>query len=772
MAKVRGCARIFVLASLSLTLLAYASLALGQQWTLPSASDVVVEFKSVPPSAKVEVDSEYICDTPCSRALKPATHRIAFSLDGYLPYESEVEVKDGIAPVVAMLVKNVGWLTVRTETPGIRILIDGKPVGNTPIERYEIAAGTHEVSIDDLRASPIVEKVTIEVGETKTLELKPVVKLGALYVKAIDDKNNALPANIFVDGVLAGRAYQSIPLIIGKHKIRAKHQELVSWEEEVDIEDAKSATVQMRLNKSQEILKKGALFVETVDKDGNKPAASIYVDGEFKGRAYQNIYLEPREYEIRATYDNLNWEGKIKIEEEKISSVQAKLKPSPLVKWLTIIAIAAIAIVAALAVALIVWSALKKVRERELESDAEAFEEEEEEIAEQEPEEIALGAIQDKLTIEISGPQDGLDIFINGTNTAKRTPSRLLVNKGDFVYVEKLENGAWLVRGDEKRISFKRKEFSDGHRLYVDVGAGDVLLGYRFDEFITPKSFDELVKSAKPLRILFAAGCKSIASLLALSDVSELWVLNLSGTGVSEILPLAEMKRLKILDLGGTSVSNISALANLKGLTELILKETPVSEIAVLSNLTNLELLDLSATQVTKISALTSLKGLKKLYLRNVPITDVLALSNMSKLEVLDLGGTKVSNIAPLIGLTSLKWLGLVGTSVSNIAPLAQLKELEWLGLGRTQVTDLSPLSNLKKLRVLLLGGTKVSDLLPISNIKDLEWLDIGGTNVSDISYLSTLKELKMLYLVGTKVAKESVDKLQSQLPTCKIDYF
>lgn len=773
MIKMRFCAKSFAIAILFLPPFAYASSALDQSaqpWSQPAMSDVVVEFKSVPPNAKVDVDGKYICDTPCSRALKPGTHKVVFRLDGYLPDEREVEVKDGMLPVIALLVKNVGWLSVNTSVPGIRILIDKKPVGNTPIEKYEVSAGAHEVSVDDPRASPLVEIVTVEAGEIKSIELAPIIKMGALYVKAVDDKNNALAADIFVDGALAGRAYQSIPLIVGKHKVRAEHKELASWQEEVEIEEAKSTTVQLRLGKAQEILKKGALFVETVDKDGNKPAASVYVDGKFMGKAYQNIYLEPKEYEVKAIYKNLRWEGKVKIEEEKVTSVQAKLKTSPLVRWLTIALIVIAVFVAVSVVVLAFWVVSKKLRERELKADAKAFEKKVEKIVEPEPEAVPA-IIKDKLTIEISGPEHGLDIFVNDVNTAKRTPSQLTVNRGDFVYVEKIENGAWLVRGDEKYINFGKKEFADGYKLFVDWGEGDALIGYCFDKLITQQRFDELVKSSKSIKIIFSVDCKNITSLAALSNVVGLLVLNISGTSVSDILPLANLKSLKILDLSGTGVSNISVLANLEGLKSLILKDTPISDVGVLSKLTNLELLDLSSTQITKISALAALKGLKKLYLRNVPITDVIALSNLNNLEVLDLGGTKVSNIAPLIGLTKLKWLGLVGTPVSNIAPLAQLKELEWLGLGRTQVSDISPLANLSKLRVLLLGGSKISNLLPLSSLKDLEWLDVGGTNVSDVSYLSTLKELKMLYLVGTKVPKESVEKLQAQLPNCKIEY-
>ena len=66
----------------------------------------------------------------------------------------------------------------------------------------------------------------------------------------------------------------------------------------------------------------------------------------------------------------------------------------------------------------------------------------------------------------------------------------------------------------------------------------------------------------------------------------------------------------EVLDLSNTQVSDISALAGLKNLKGLYLRNTQVSNITSLTGLKNLKNLALHGTQVTDVSSLFHLRGL------------------------------------------------------------------------------------------------------------------------------------------------------------------
>lgn len=249
--------------------------------------------------------------------------------------------------------------------------------------------------------------------------------------------------------------------------------------------------------------------------------------------------------------------------------------------------------------------------------------------------------------LEVSGPESGLEICVNGFNIRRQTPSEIQVKTGDLVYVDGLWNGAWLVSGREKFIRFKMSKFLNGMKLFADVGEGDVLLGYRFDPSITQHRFNELVMNTRPLRVIYfiappKGSTKSINSVSVLLGRSDLWALSLFGTLVSDITPLANLTECRMLNLKWTLVSDIEPLRYLK------------------------------------------------------------------KLKWLSLWGTKVKDLTPLVGLSELLMLNLRKTLVSDLSPLANMPNLMGLNLWGTPVTDISPLEKLQNLRWLYLQETKI----------------------------------------------------------------
>ena len=102
---------------------------------------------------------------------------------------------------------------------------------------------------------------------------------------------------------------------------------------------------------------------------------------------------------------------------------------------------------------------------------------------------------------------------------------------------------------------------------------------------------------------------------------------------LSDLSPLQGLTQLTILDLSGTGVSDVSPLSGLTALTSLRLYNTPLSDVSPLTGLTQLTDLNLSNTRVSDVSSLTGLGQLTYLDLSNTPISDVSPLAGLTQLR-------------------------------------------------------------------------------------------------------------------------------------------
>ncbi|NET61185.1 MAG: hypothetical protein F6K47_35180, partial [Symploca sp. SIO2E6] len=248
--------------------------------------------------------------------------------------------------------------------------------------------------------------------------------------------------------------------------------------------------------------------------------------------------------------------------------------------------------------------------------------------------------------------------------------------------------------------------------------------------------------------------------------LSNLEIISLEKTQISDVSPLKTLTQLKKLILDLTQISDILPLRNLTQLERLHLSGTQVTDFSPLSGLTQLEVLNLSKTQVTDISPLNRLTQLKILNLSKTQVTDISPLSGLNQLEVLNLSETQITDFSLLSGLNQLKLLNLSRTRLADISPLKDLTQLKLLNLSRTQVTDVSPLSRLTQCQELDLSETQITDVSPLNGLTQLEALDLSGTQVTDVSPLNGLTQLKLLNLSQTQVTDVSPLK---HLPSLKI---
>jgi hypothetical protein len=176
-------------------------------WALPADTDgAVVEFRSLPEGAMVEVDGIPLCNTPCSKELALGNHDLSIKLIRYLPGVREITVKKNNPPVEITLSPNFGTVTVNSTKIGLDVFADEKLVGKTSAVGLQITldTGRHKVVV---RGEGYHEKgleFSLSPAEKKVITLEPVQKIGGIKVTAKDRAGNDIKAQVKIDGQIIG----------------------------------------------------------------------------------------------------------------------------------------------------------------------------------------------------------------------------------------------------------------------------------------------------------------------------------------------------------------------------------------------------------------------------------------------------------------------------------------------------------------------------------------------------------------------------------------
>ena len=218
---------------------------------------------------------------------------------------------------------------------------------------------------------------------------------------------------------------------------------------------------------------------------------------------------------------------------------------------------------------------------------------------------------------------------------------------------------------------------------------------------------------------------------------------------IMDISPLNKLTELRIINLSGTHVDDL----------------TPIR------NLTRLENLDISGSFVNRLDPLRHAINLKTLDISNTTITDLSPLLAFPILERLNLSNTQVTDLEPVSTLRNLLDLRLNNTQLTDLSPLRNAQNLIVLDISNTPVTTLDSLGELQSLERLHADNTKITDLAPISTLPKLQYLFIEGTDISEIQMLASLPELKRIYCDRTQITREKANKFMDENPDALVIY-
>ena len=139
---------------------------------------------SEPPGAEVRLDGRPFGRTPLERPVDVGTHELEVVAPEayYIDHRQTVAVTQGAEVAIeARLEKRIGGLTIATQPPGAELLIDGRPVGRSPVKVSDLLAGTRRIEARLEGYTPKEIEAEVREGEARVIRIE-LDSLGSVEV--------------------------------------------------------------------------------------------------------------------------------------------------------------------------------------------------------------------------------------------------------------------------------------------------------------------------------------------------------------------------------------------------------------------------------------------------------------------------------------------------------------------------------------------------------------------------------------------------------------
>jgi formylglycine-generating enzyme required for sulfatase activity len=235
---------------------------------------------------------------------------------GYLPLAEKVEITSTGSSYSFSMEKLPGLIDLTSTPAGVAVLVDETPVGETPLQKVEIAAGSRKIRFEHERYLPTERMIEIKgFGEKQSLqvELEPAWAVIALQTEPAG-------ALLSVDGKELGSTPLELELVAGRRQLVFSKEKFSP----LDIELSVEAGVNMAPAVYQLTPAPARVAISSTPS-----GATVTVDGSFKGLTPLSIVLPPDdEQDIRMTLAGHHPASrKLQLAPEESRELAVKLEP-------------------------------------------------------------------------------------------------------------------------------------------------------------------------------------------------------------------------------------------------------------------------------------------------------------------------------------------------------------------------------------------------------------------------------------------------------------
>lgn len=237
-----------------------------------------LRIQSRPEGARVYVDGEERGVTPVEvRDLGEGSHVVILYLAGYGAYRQSVRGGGGrvFVDLESEHGLGIGFVSVETEPPDVRVEVDGRRVGLSPTE-IPLEAGRHSLVLTRAGFKGAEATVEVEPDGRHRVEVRLTPEEGALLVIS-----SPAGAEVFLDGRSVGRAPEPLRIEAvapGLHEVRVEKEGFRPWQRsDLSVRSAETTTVLAAL-----VPERDYSWVRLYT---DPPGARVWLDGAELGEA-------------------------------------------------------------------------------------------------------------------------------------------------------------------------------------------------------------------------------------------------------------------------------------------------------------------------------------------------------------------------------------------------------------------------------------------------------------------------------------------------------
>lgn len=210
-----------------------------------------ISVKTHPPFADVYLDESHLLKTPLQvlNQLEPGEYTLRIDHPEFETIEEKVNIRaNEIVRIEKTLRPAKALLNVDSSPQNASVKVNGKPIGQTPIQNYEVFAGQSldlEVSHPDTYPSA-TKDITLRKDETRNLFVPLAVRPGTLVLFGAPD------AEVTLDGTRVDPKQRTLVLAPGRYRIVARkdgYEEFIEW---VGVEAQKRSELKIKMVKAKE----------------------------------------------------------------------------------------------------------------------------------------------------------------------------------------------------------------------------------------------------------------------------------------------------------------------------------------------------------------------------------------------------------------------------------------------------------------------------------------------------------------------------------------
>lgn len=124
-----------------------------------------IKVVSPVPEASVFIDGASVGTVPVEKELPAGEHFIVVQQQGYAKFEQKVSLEPGQTMTITAELRAVGGLRFLSSPQGAEVVLDGEPIGTTPMVKEDVEVGEHVVTIRRAGYYDFEQPVKVEGGK-------------------------------------------------------------------------------------------------------------------------------------------------------------------------------------------------------------------------------------------------------------------------------------------------------------------------------------------------------------------------------------------------------------------------------------------------------------------------------------------------------------------------------------------------------------------------------------------------------------------------------